>query len=219
MDSIHDMGGMHGFGRIIEEMDEPVFHAAWEGRVYAMASAVPFGALFGPGQFRPGIERIPPGRYLSASYYEKWLDMLTGLMIEHGCVTRAELADPNSVPVAPPHPKAMTPEQVLPGIFGGFPQSRPSDGLSRRFKAGDRVMTKRHMSASHTRLPRYARDQPGRVLEVRGAFLVYDRVSTGDPTPDILYTVVFAASDIWGPQADPRDSLTLDLWDCYLEAA
>ena len=37
MNSIHDMGGMHGFGPIVVEDNEPVFHEDWEGRVYALA--------------------------------------------------------------------------------------------------------------------------------------------------------------------------------------
>lgn len=219
MDTIHDMGGLQGFGRIVPETDEPVFHTAWEGRVYAMASAVPFGALFGPGQFRPALERIPPERYLALSYYEKWFEMLTSLLLEHGVVTSAELADPDSVQRGPRHPKAMTPVEVLPEIFGGAPTSRPTDGITARFKAGDIVVAKHHVAALHTRLPRYARGRSGRIAAVHGAFLVNDRVSAGDPTPDILYTVVFQARDIWGPEADPRDTLTLDLWDCHLEAA
>ena len=219
MDTIHDMGGMHGFGRIVEEKDEPVFHAPWEGRVFAMASAVPFTALFGPGQFRPGIERIPPERYLTASYYEKWLDMLTGLLVEHGAVSEAELTNPNSVPMLDRHPKAMTPDDVPPEILGGYPQVHDATGLTARFKVGDTVMARRHMPRGHTRLPRYARGKLGRVSHIRGAYVVDDRVSIGDLTPDMLYTVIFAASDIWGPEADPRDTVTLDLWDCYLEPA
>jgi nitrile hydratase len=27
VDGVHDLGGMHGFGRIERETDEPVFHA------------------------------------------------------------------------------------------------------------------------------------------------------------------------------------------------
>ena len=36
MDGIHDMGGMHGFGAIAREADEPVFHADWEGRALGL---------------------------------------------------------------------------------------------------------------------------------------------------------------------------------------
>ena len=31
MDGVHDMGGMHGFGTVEPEQNEPVFHAEWEG--------------------------------------------------------------------------------------------------------------------------------------------------------------------------------------------
>ena len=38
--TIHDMGGMHGFGPVEAEPNEPVFHAEWEGRVLAMQRAM-----------------------------------------------------------------------------------------------------------------------------------------------------------------------------------
>ena len=33
MDGVHDLGGMHGFGAVPIEVDEPLFHEPWEGRV------------------------------------------------------------------------------------------------------------------------------------------------------------------------------------------
>ena len=39
MNGIHDMGGMHGFGRVEREENEPVFHARWEGRVLGISRA------------------------------------------------------------------------------------------------------------------------------------------------------------------------------------
>ena len=39
MNGVHDMGGMHGMGPIQYEKNEPVFHAAWEGRVLRMNGA------------------------------------------------------------------------------------------------------------------------------------------------------------------------------------
>ena len=36
MNGAHDLGGMHGFGAVRPESDEPVFHARWEGRVLGM---------------------------------------------------------------------------------------------------------------------------------------------------------------------------------------
>ena len=64
MNSIHDMGGMHGFGEIPYEENEPVFHAEWEGRVYAMAMYTPVGV---PDGFRYMIEKMNPADYLASS--------------------------------------------------------------------------------------------------------------------------------------------------------
>ena len=36
MDGVHDMGGMHGFERVVVPGGEKVFHAGWEPRVFAL---------------------------------------------------------------------------------------------------------------------------------------------------------------------------------------
>ena len=41
------------------------------------------------------------------------------------------------------------------------------------------------------------------------------RVSTG-LIDEHLYTVVFAATELWGDDADHRDEVSLDLWESYL---
>ena len=42
MDGIHDMGGMHGFGPIVREENEPIYSTIrWESRVLAIAVATP----------------------------------------------------------------------------------------------------------------------------------------------------------------------------------
>jgi nitrile hydratase len=37
MNGVHDMGGQD-MGPVVYEKNEPVFHAAWEGRIYALIS-------------------------------------------------------------------------------------------------------------------------------------------------------------------------------------
>ena len=94
MDGVHDMGGMHGFGAIPREADEPVFHAEWERRVFALdltAEAFIEGANI--DAFRHAVERLDPAIYLGASYYEKWALALETLLVDAGVVTRAEIAE------------------------------------------------------------------------------------------------------------------------------
>src|SRR6478672_3405608 len=109
MNGVHDMGGMHGFGPVLREENEPVFHEAWEGRVMGMLREV--GAKYPvkmPGAARDIIEHIEPARYLASSYYERFLEVVEQRAIEEGLVTAAELAarieqfrgDPNqAIPV------------------------------------------------------------------------------------------------------------------------
>ncbi len=92
MNGIHDLGGMHGFGPISPEANEPVFHHAWEGRVYGVMLATFGGGHYNVDQFRHAIERMNAVEYLTASYYEHWLDALETLMQEHGVITKDELA-------------------------------------------------------------------------------------------------------------------------------
>lgn len=79
MNGIHDMGGMHGFGQVTVEQDEPVFHERWEGVVRALMSKT-VGRYYHLDEFRHAIERMPPAGYLEAGYYERWLHALETLL-------------------------------------------------------------------------------------------------------------------------------------------
>jgi nitrile hydratase len=85
------MGGMHGFGSVAREHDEPVFHAEFERRTFALALATMGSRRFNVDEYRRTIERMPPAQYLAASYYEKWLYALEHLLIEKGVVARHEI--------------------------------------------------------------------------------------------------------------------------------
>jgi nitrile hydratase subunit beta len=80
MNGIHDMGGMQDMGAIRYAKTEPVFHAAWEGRIYAMSNAVQGTGKLKLG-LRPPMENIPPLEYLRISYYEKFYVSITERLI------------------------------------------------------------------------------------------------------------------------------------------
>ncbi|MDA0221380.1 MAG: nitrile hydratase subunit beta [Proteobacteria bacterium] len=92
MDGIHDLGGMHGFGPVEREEDEPVFHHDWEKRAFGIEFFT--GSRIGTtgDKGRHAIERLAPATYLTASYYEKWMLALELLLEEHGVLTRQEIA-------------------------------------------------------------------------------------------------------------------------------
>lgn len=91
MNGIHDLGGMHGFGPIEVEENEPVFHEEWEKRVLGMFVALGPQRIFGVDKFRHGVERMGAQDYLNTSYYDHWLTSIETLLVEHGVVDAAEL--------------------------------------------------------------------------------------------------------------------------------
>ena len=91
MNGIHDLGGMHGHGPVNPEPDEPVFHAEWERRVFALQMATFAGGHYKVDEFRHAIERMDPAHYLESSYYEHWLCAMETLLIEKGVLSQAEL--------------------------------------------------------------------------------------------------------------------------------
>ena len=219
MNSVHDMGGMHGMGPIQPEKNEPVFHARWEGRVYAMVFAISAWRKSNIDQRRHERELIPPAEYLRMSYHEKWFAGLTELLMKSGLVTRAEVQSgkrARGTPIAVP---PLTAANVAPMLSRGATARRDA-AVAPRFRAGQRVRSRNIHPAGHTRLPRYARGKFGTIARDHGVFVFPDTNahSLGE-NPQHVYSVRFAARELWGEQAKPQDAVYIDLWDDYLEPA
>ena len=219
MNGVHDMGGLHGMGRIEYERNEPVFHELWEGRVFALTLAAGAWRKWSLDALRHQIEQIPPSEYLRLSYYEKWLTAVTERLVHSGLITRAELKSGQpargSTKVAP----ALTAGQVPAMLRSGAIASRDV-AVTPRFRAGQLVRTRNINPEGHTRLPRYARGKPGKVERDHGVYVFPDTVAhAADENPQHVYSVRFTARELWGDQASPRDAVYIDLWDDYLEPA
>lgn len=79
------MGGQTGFGAVDPDPgDQEPFHADWEARVFALNTALLRRGVFNLDEMRDAIERIPPRRYLAASYYERWLIAIETLLRDKG---------------------------------------------------------------------------------------------------------------------------------------
>ncbi len=221
MNGIHDMGGMMGFGPIVREANEPVFHAEWERRVFALTTAVGFAVPFNDDHLRRETERIPPAEYLGSTYYELWYRALVSLLEERRAITRAELAGgasqalPDGVRAGP----ALAAGDVGAAIAAGASARRDAAAVP-RFKVGEAVRARNRNPATHTRLPRYARGRPGVIDRDHGVFSFNDSNSRGEgEQPQHVYSVRFALRDLWGPRAPAGDRLYLDLWDDHLDPA
>lgn len=91
MNGIHDLGGMHGFGPVDPEPDEPVFHHDWERRVFGMFAPISALGYFHLDELRHAIERMGAAAYLGTPYYEHWLYAFETLLVEKGVITTEEL--------------------------------------------------------------------------------------------------------------------------------
>lgn len=101
------------------------------------------------------------------------------------------------------------------------------DGLSCRvesdapaqFHVGDRVRAKVMHPETYTRLPRYIRGKVGTIAKDHGVYVFPDTVGQRlDTNPQHVYSVRFAAQELWGQDAAAADSLFIDLFDDHLEA-
>ena len=216
MNGVHDMGGMANLGEIVIEADEPVFHHAWEGRVHAMTVASPTRTNIDAGRHQR--ELIPGPEYLAMSYYEKWFRSLTELLVARGLATPAEIAAGRAAPGFEMSTPVLSAEAVADRLARRGSYLR--EGAAPLFAEGAAVRTRNLNPPGHTRLPRYARGRQGVIVARRGTHVFPDSHAHGkgeDPRP--LYTVRFSARELWGPDANPRDSVCLDLWEPYLEPA
>jgi nitrile hydratase beta subunit len=218
MDGIHDLGGMDGFGSVEAEPDEPVFHAAWEGRVMAMQRAMMYAGAWNIDMLRYSQERLPPRVYLGVSYYERWLLSAEMNVTERNWAAGDELAAGHALRPGKPLPRKLTAATVGAGLIrGGYARAAPR---AARFAPGDRVRAKNIHPATHTRLPRYARGRVGTVERVQGCHVFPDTaaIDRGDD-PQWLYTVRFDGTELWGPDSDPTVSVSVEAFEPYLEPA
>jgi nitrile hydratase subunit beta len=213
VNGVHDMGGMHGLGPIAPELDEPVFHHAWERRVLAMVIASPTRGNIDAGRHQR--ELIPGAEYLRMTYYEKWFTALCAMLVKGGAVSAEELATGMADPAAAKATPRLSPGTVAAAI--SFLCSFSRGTTTPPVAPGDRVRASNINPTGHTRLPRYVRGREGVVERRHGAHVFPDSHAHGageDPRP--LYTVRFAARELWGADASERDSVSLDLWEPYL---
>jgi nitrile hydratase len=211
------MGGMHGFGKVEPEANEPAFHAPWEGRVLAMNRAMGSVGLWNIDIGRFSREQLPPAVYLASSYYRKWELGLEDLCVQYGLIGEDELAAGRALHPAAPVKRGVTAADV-PKLLsrGNFERPAPAPA---KFKPGNRVRTRNINPPSHTRLPRYARGRAGIVECVRGCHVFPDSVVAGKgDDPHWLYTVVFDGRELWGADADPTVRVSIDAWEPYLES-
>lgn len=219
MNGAQDLGGMMGFGPVVPEPNEPLFHAPWERRALGLTIASAALGAWNLDLMRHARESIPPPRYLTSSYYEIWITALAAVLQNKGIVGADELAAGHALRPAPATRRPPLEAAAVPAMLAkGGPCDRPLDRPA-RLTAGQRVRARNSHPTGHTRLPRYVRGKEGVVERVAGSFVFPDsNAHLRGEDPQWVYTVRFDARALWGEDADPTVSVSADCWEPYLEA-
>jgi nitrile hydratase subunit beta len=220
MNGVHDMGGMHGFGPLdLSEHGQAPFHAEWEKHVRALQDTTE-DRYYNLDAFRYGIEQMDPADYLRSGYYERWLATVTTNMLASGLITADELDAKTAYFLE--HPEAEVPREATnPVISAPKPVYWPvPPEQTPRFGLGDAVVTRNEHPVGHTRLPRYARGKRGVIARVHGTYVFADTNAMGlGEHPQVVYAVQFDGGELWGESAEPGTTVSIDLWESYLEPA
>jgi len=219
MNGVHDMGGMHGMGPIQPEKNEPIFHAPWEGRLFALRRAAGAWRKWNIDTTRHEVELVPPAEYLRLSYFARQFVAFLETLVKSGLVTSTEIEIGTPAAGRPKLNPPLTAEKAAELVAKGVPTSRDVK-VAARFQTGQRVRARNMHPVGHTRLPRYVRGKTGVVHRDHGVFVIPDTTAhfLGE-NPQHVYSVRFAARELWGQQAAPLDSVYVDMWDEYLDAA
>ncbi len=218
MNGIHDMGGMHGFGPVEVEPNEPVFHQRWQGRVFGMVRALGRGNI---DAGRHSIERLDPVAYLEHGYYGRWLAAFERGLVRFGILAPGDVEarmktrrrrTPRTTAGASGHTRAAWAPVAT--NFARETEAPPA------FAVGDAVITRNHQPAGHTRLPAYARCRAGVVTRVHPAMVFPDDNAAGHgENPQYLYTARFDGRELWGGSAEVGTAVHIDLFESYLDRA
>lgn len=212
------MGGMHGFGPVVVPGCHDVYHAPWEGRVFAMSTLVGTEAL-GSGSGRAIREEMAPEHYLRASYYERWLWSTEQRLLRKGTIASEEVDGwQRRLEEGDEPPRRTDPDQAARVRAAISTMHTMASADSTRFTVGQRVSVRRMRPFGHTRCPRYVRGASGTIDAVRGEDRLPD-LGPGASHVEPVYSVAFHSEELFGPSDEGSWTVLLDLSETYLEAA
>jgi nitrile hydratase len=219
MNGGQDLGGTQGHGPVTPEPNEPVFHADWEKRAFALTLAMARPAGWNIDMSRFARENRDPAEYLSMSYYQLWFAGLETMLKERDLVSDDEIVVGHALQPPKPVKQVLSPDDVLKVLHRGGPTERDTN-TKPVFKPSDKVRARIIDPPTHTRLPRYVRGHKGTIERVIGCHVFPDSNAMGaGENPQWLYTVRFDGRELWGAGGDPTVTVSVDAWEPYLEPA
>ena len=136
MNGAQDMGGVQGFGPVEPEPNEPVFHAEWEKRAFALTLAMGMPGQWNIDASRFARENRNPVEYLTMSYYQIWFAALETMLKERDLAAEDEIEAGHSLHGPKPVARVLRPDDVLKVLHRGGPTERETNTQA-AFKPGD----------------------------------------------------------------------------------
>ena len=219
----HDLGGLEGLGPISPEAEscEPIFHADWEKRIFALTLAVGFLGQWNLDESRHARERQSFDDYLRHSYYENWWVGLKTLLLEKGLVSEEEFD--SSEPQFQASSLGLSALRVedSAGILLKGSSVEMQTEKAPGFRVGDQVRVRQDITTGPTRIPSYVRGRVGIIERHHGAHVFADRNALGRREAEHLYGIRFSSCEIWREKSgeDADFGVRVDLWEPHLQEA
>lgn len=225
MNGIHDMGGLHGFGPVHVEPNEPVFKTEWGSRIFCMVQVIDSLGVWNLDEHRHEIELMAPEDYISHTYYGRWMFAMERILYRRNILSKAEVDrrveeisfdKRNLVPAelgARNWPLAES-DKVPWGAW------RKDETVNPAFAEGQRVQVRNIHPPGHTRVTAYTRGKTGKVFRVNAQAWVFPdtRAHHRGENLQAVYTVRFDAQTLWGEEhAEPNSYVYIDLSENHLE--
>lgn len=224
---VHDIGGDLGYGQILHDPEEPVFHYEWERRVFGVMFQVLRITAQRPGEMRYAIERLAEEDYFKhGGYFGRWEAVCELLLEEYGHLEIGELdqvlgASVGTGPASRARPIEkkilnLLPDDVEVKIPGAKTVRRELPNPP-RFKVGDLVQAPETVQKGHTRLPAYVAGKQGFIVAIHPAEVLPDSSAHGlGERPQHVYCVGFDGHVLWGSQSEKSIKIHVDLYENYL---
>jgi nitrile hydratase beta subunit len=210
MSSLHNLGGMQGFGAVWTVPEGTAFYTDAERRVFRLMMGLMAGGWCDTDGFRAEVEGLPAPTYARECFPVNYFLGMEKQLAERGLLQPGDLeawmrgVKPTGRPTAPP-----------PIMADGSEPPTPA-----RFRVGDRVKIRTFDTQGHNRLPNYLRGQVGTITAERGLTNLPDALAArAGRKPRPVYTVEFLARDVWGDGAAGDDRLSAEIFQDYIEAA
>lgn len=227
MNGIHDMGGLHGFGPVEKEHNEPVFHARWESRVYAMTQVLDTTGIWSLDEHRHEIELMDAAAYLTVGYYGRWLFAMErilnrkNILIKDEVEKRIEEYLNDSMTRTPISSKRNRNWPLAPDKKIKWGAWRKDIAVTPIYERGDLVRVRNIHPPGHTRVTAYTRGKVGVIHLVNAQAWIFPdtRAHERGENPQAVYNVRFEARELWGEQAEANTYTHIDLSESHLEPA